>query len=352
MMRKMMTMALLIGLLAMPAWAQVCGDDDDTTPLGMGPAGVALAPLGQPASPTTQPGKCFMLRLPGGAQGGWIPLPGQFKPEMIKASYLGVSANPLTDATLRAQLSLSDGVGLGVSYIDPEGPAKKAGIQEHDILWRLNDQLLVNMEQLAVLVRTFESGEEVTLTVIRQAKPQRIAVRLSEKEQPKFIAPPCGPMPCMPNMPRIGPGPGRGTLPPGGLRNWVQPGGPGGCGVGVNPFLPPQFQVPVNGQVRGFGGEMAGEGQLQVTDGEHDITVRQSSDGSRTLTAKDKKGSVLFDGPINTPEERAKVPANLLKMVDEVKMKVRGMQAPVGPGCGAGPAGPGGPAGPPPPPAK
>ena len=102
-------------------------------------------------------------------------------PTKVKAAYLGVSGSRLTPV-LRSQLSLPVGVGLVVNLVDGESPAAKAGLKQYDVLHKLNNQILVNLEQLAVLVRTFKPGNEVTLTVIRQAKPTQLKAKLIEKE--------------------------------------------------------------------------------------------------------------------------------------------------------------------------
>src|SRR5262249_25572682 len=61
-------------------------------------------------------------------------------------TYMGVGVDS-PDATLRAQLSLPTGAGLVVSYLDDQGPANSA-VQLHDVLQKLDDQLLINSEQL------------------------------------------------------------------------------------------------------------------------------------------------------------------------------------------------------------
>ncbi len=106
------------------------------------------------------------------------------KLKKIKVAYLGVTTSTVASVgeTLRVQLDLPKGVGLVVGYIDPEGPAAGAGIRQHDILFKLGDQLLINLHQLQTLVRMHEPGEEVQLTVVRAAKKQPIAVKLGEKE--------------------------------------------------------------------------------------------------------------------------------------------------------------------------
>src|SRR5262249_53252442 len=68
--------------------------------------------------------------------------------------------------------------------VDAGGPAEQAGIQQHDILEKLEDQLLVNPQQLNVLVRSYKSGQTVNLTLLRQGEHKTVPVTLAEKEMP------------------------------------------------------------------------------------------------------------------------------------------------------------------------
>jgi hypothetical protein len=78
-------------------------------------------------------------------------------------------------------------VGLVVDELVPDSPAAKAGLKEYDVLQKLDDQLLVNPEQLATLVRMHKSGEEITLTVIREGKPTEVKVTLAERSVPGMM---------------------------------------------------------------------------------------------------------------------------------------------------------------------
>src|SRR5205823_4529899 len=64
-------------------------------------------------------------------------------------TYMGVGVEAPGD-TLRAQLKLPQGVGLVVNYVDSNGPSKEL-IHQHDVLEKLDDQLLINGEQFATL---------------------------------------------------------------------------------------------------------------------------------------------------------------------------------------------------------
>jgi len=96
-------------------------------------------------------------------------------------AFLGVNTMPVGEA-LRAQLDLPEGVGLLIRSVVPAGPAAKAGVKTHDVLYKLDDQLLINPDQLATLVRTHKPGDKVTLTLIRKAKPVTLTVALGSRQ--------------------------------------------------------------------------------------------------------------------------------------------------------------------------
>jgi hypothetical protein len=83
------------------------------------------------------------------------------------------------------QLGLPKGFGLVVDYVVPDGPAAAAGVQQNDILRMLNDQILTEPDQLSKLIRSYSEGTNVTLTVLRKGKEEKIGVKLSKKEVPE-----------------------------------------------------------------------------------------------------------------------------------------------------------------------
>ncbi|HEV2293642.1 MAG TPA: hypothetical protein VGR35_07290 [Tepidisphaeraceae bacterium] len=80
------------------------------------------------------------------------------------------------------------------------------------------------------------------------------------------------------------------------------------------------------------------------TDGEHTLTITTGQSGDadakpeRKLVAKDKDGKVLFEGPIDTPEARQKIPA---AVGDKLRRMESARSAPLGdrPGHGGIPNG-------------
>ena len=96
------------------------------------------------------------------------------------ATYLGVGVESPTE-TLRAQLKLPQGAGLVVNYVDENGPSK-ALVRKHDVLQKLDDQILINAEQLVTLVRMHKPDDSVSLTLIREASPVTVQVKLGQKQ--------------------------------------------------------------------------------------------------------------------------------------------------------------------------
>ena len=265
-MRKVL-LAVLIFSFALPIWAE------ETTEPG------AVAP-GQQDLPRV---KRFDMPAP----------PPQLEiapgnPEMIKATYLGVTGTPAQEI-IQSQLGLPIGVGLIVENVAKDSPAEKAGINTSDILHKLNDQLLINPEQLSVLVRTFKPGDTITLTVIRQGKPLELQATLVEKEMPRMfrggMAVRALPLPAMPDFPAVVP-------------NIVVP------NIENLPDMP---NVQHNFT-----------STRTLNDGEHVFSVTEDPSGKRA-EIRDKDGNVIFQGPINTPDELMQIPVPLRETIQELE---------------------------------
>jgi len=109
------------------------------------------------------------------------PDDGVNREKMQKVTHLGVMMRRPSRA-LRAHLGLPDGVGLVVQRVEGGSPADRAGLKRNDVLHKLDDQILVNPEQLAVLVRMRKPGDEVKLAVVRKGERTTLAAALGERE--------------------------------------------------------------------------------------------------------------------------------------------------------------------------
>lgn len=86
-----------------------------------------------------------------------------------------------TSDELRSQLSLDPDVGLTVFGVAPDSPAAKAGLRVHDILLRFGDQILMDPDQFANVVRARQNGDNVMLTYLRKGKETTTTVTLGER---------------------------------------------------------------------------------------------------------------------------------------------------------------------------
>ena len=86
------------------------------------------------------------------------------------------------------QLSLPMGLHLSVVQVGPNSPAEKAGLQEFDVLLKMDDQTLVNEDQLKKLVRLKNPQEQITLSIFANGKSKEIQVVLEETEITKEVS--------------------------------------------------------------------------------------------------------------------------------------------------------------------
>ena len=237
---------------------------------------------------------------------------------MEKVAYLGVETMPV-DATVAAQLSLPRDTGLAVRRVADGSPAASL-LQKHDVLTRLDDQILVDMHQLSVLVRNHKAGEEVKLTLVRGGKENTVKAKLGEREVPKMA---------------MGEGPpfmqffGEGG--PGGDMNFrsampVLPGmegrGPGDVmrmigGDRMHWFANPRMHVRKLHGVKGSTILDLPSGNFVFSDDEGSVEVN-ATEGKRELNVKDKKGDVTFQGPINSPEDNKKLPPEVMARLEGI----------------------------------
>jgi serine protease Do len=113
---------------------------------------------------------------------------GILKNGKIVKAYLGVRYISL-DPDIATQLSLtvSDGAlvrgGNGQPAVVAGGPAAKAGIQDGDIITKVNDLAVNTAAGLATRLSQFAPGDKITLTILRAGKTQTVSVTLDNYPQ-------------------------------------------------------------------------------------------------------------------------------------------------------------------------
>lgn len=96
-----------------------------------------------------------------------------------EVGWLGIGTEEASE-TVAAQLGLKPGEGLVITYVAPDSPAAKAGLQKHDVLVKLDQQLTVYPAQLRKLVQMHKGGDSVDLEFYRGGQKQNVTATLSK----------------------------------------------------------------------------------------------------------------------------------------------------------------------------
>ncbi len=272
---------------------------------------------------------------------GNVPAPNKPQP------FLGVVTSA-PDPTVSAQLGLAGGLGLVVEDLLPESPAAKGGVQPHDILKQINDQLLFNPSQLASLVQHYGKDAEVSVVVLRKGQEQKLTVKIGERVMPErrgfngdFFGGAMSRLPRFDNLRRPMGEPNRDSENP--------PRDPGGRSRG--PDEQPREGRPDPRGARGESADILREvgpngapeirrsqdqtsttwntasARVMLKDEAGEMEVR-SDDGKRVLTAKNAKGEVVFNGPIDTEEQRKGIPEEFRKKLEQIDIHSRAERRP------------------------
>jgi serine protease Do len=102
------------------------------------------------------------------------------KGERIHRGYLGVGIQPMTDDIAQG-LKLPKDRGEIVSRVEPGQPAARAGVQQGDVIVRVNGQEVTPDNTLSYIIAGQPVGSRVTLEVIRNGKPLTLNAVLAER---------------------------------------------------------------------------------------------------------------------------------------------------------------------------
>ncbi len=277
----------------------------------------ALAVIGFAPAAWAQQKEITVRRLDkDGPHAGLARLHDDDRLEKEKVTFLGVETAPV-NRTLAAQLGISRDTGLVVVRVSEKSPAAEV-LKEDDVLTKIDDQILVNQQQLGVLVRSRKEGDEVKLTVVRGGKEMTVRAKLATHEVPKMAGD---------FFFQNGPGGFGGAFAmPGGMARLRElPGMDDEHARDVLRLIGRDHEnFLARPGVRIF--RRGGQGStildlpnsnISYSDDEGSIEIK-ADEGKRELTVKDAKGKITFQGPINTEEERKKLPPEVLKQLEKL----------------------------------
>ena len=95
-------------------------------------------------------------------------------------AYMGVGTQPVTP-DLQQQYGLSRSSGLLIAEVAPNSPAAAAGLQQGDIIVKVNGEEIADSAGLAALIRDMRPGDKVELVVDRNGAEQTVTVTLAER---------------------------------------------------------------------------------------------------------------------------------------------------------------------------
>jgi serine protease Do len=102
----------------------------------------------------------------------------------VTRGWLGVEMEAITP-DMEDALGLSSTNGVVVADVVPDGPAAKSGLKSGDVIVGFGDQTIKSTHELALAVADTAPGQTVQTKILRDAKPQTIAVTIDKLKREK-----------------------------------------------------------------------------------------------------------------------------------------------------------------------
>jgi serine protease Do len=248
-------------------------------------------------------------------------------------TYLGVETSEVP-RVLSEQLGLARGFGVVVDYVVPDGPAAAAGVKESDILKMLNDQILTEPDQLGKLIRSFPDGTNVTLTILRKGAETKVTVKLAKRDVRarhgmngfdkhwNFGDGDFGMLGNLEDLKDLGNS--QKEL----MRDAVER-ARDEVERAKDEIMRAKDEArrairdvrvsttDDNGTIKTTRIDL-GKAEIVFSDAKGEMKI-DSVNGRKQLTAKDPQGRLLFSGPVETEEDRAKMPADVRERLEKLK---------------------------------
>jgi S1-C subfamily serine protease len=109
-------------------------------------------------------------------------LAGASAPAVRAQGYLGVDVRDVTADQLAA-LKLKEARGAEIIMVDHDAPAGKAGLREHDVLLRINGQVLEGEEQTRRILRESPPGTTIVLLLSRDGQQMTVTTQTANREE-------------------------------------------------------------------------------------------------------------------------------------------------------------------------
>lgn len=211
--------------------------------------------------------------------------------------YLGVLVTEICPE-VRAQTTLREGEGLMIGRVAENSPAAELGLLHYDILTRFNDQWIMSPAQFVTLVENSGPEAEVEITYLRRGAQMKSTVKLTKCPPHSATSEKVAPLPeeMLTSVIRT-------------LRD-------------NPPALEAVFRM-LSGLPPGtapvIGGHAPKQGSRLTLRDETGIVQLLTIGNSQQLSAWDKDGKLIFQGPCDTPEQLNALPPELKARVERLR---------------------------------
>jgi len=127
----------------------------------------------------------------GGSQGIGFAIPVNMARDVMEAlitegrvsrGYLGISFGGEVDATMARALGLDSPGGVVVGEVVPDGPADEAGLQDGDVIVKLDGEEFDSWRDFRVAIGSKKPGDTIELEVFREGETMEYTIELGELE--------------------------------------------------------------------------------------------------------------------------------------------------------------------------
>lgn len=237
-----------------------------------------------------------------------------------KNAFLGLGGAPVSK-TLSLHLKLNQGEGLTLFHIIPDSAAAKAGLRPHDIMTSFDGKLIGSQQDLRNAIAGCKPGDQVSIQFINKGTLKKKKVTLGER--PERIKNMHGRQGINPRWMFKGLG---AQVPEADRKRMEQQikehverlqkqiNGAGCVEIPLKGRVAPQ------GKMIELGFQMNAATSVTMSDGEGSIILMSRND-KKEIVVKDKEDEIVFEGPYNTPQDKAALPDDISKRVKNLNLE-------------------------------